>query len=62
METFMNGTIVIQAALLSCLLAVWMTWLGLRGLFRLMPVTAQVAKPTRFVADRPQANQQCDAA
>ena len=38
METFMSGAMVIEAALLSFLLALWMTWLGLCGLFRLMPV------------------------
>jgi hypothetical protein len=52
METFMNGAIVIEAVVLSVLVAVWMTWMGLRGLFRLMPVTAQAVKPTRFVTDR----------
>jgi hypothetical protein len=37
METFMGTVVVIEAVLLSCLLAVWMTWLALRGLFELMP-------------------------
>ncbi len=37
METLMNGTVMVDGALLSFLLAVWMTWLGLRGLFSLMP-------------------------
>ena len=39
METFMSGATVVEGALLSFLLALWMTWLGLRGLFRMMPVT-----------------------
>ena len=37
METFMNGAMLIETALLSFLLALWISWLGLRGLFRLMP-------------------------
>jgi len=34
MESFMNGVMMVQAGLLSVLLAVWMTWLVLHGLFR----------------------------
>ena len=52
METFLNGAIVIEAALLSFLLALWMTWLGLHGLFRLMPGTARIVQPVRLVANR----------
>jgi hypothetical protein len=37
MESFMNGAILIEATLLSFLLGLWVTWIGLRGLFRLMP-------------------------
>jgi hypothetical protein len=67
METFMSGAMVIEAALLSFLLALWMTWLGLRGLFRLMPVTGAPATggtvhPILFVAGRPQGNRQRNAA
>jgi hypothetical protein len=40
MEPILNGTIVIQGVLLSFLLALWITWLALRGLFRLMPLTS----------------------
>jgi hypothetical protein len=50
METFMNAAVVIEAALLSSLLAVWITWLALRGLFELMPATARHARPIRFEA------------
>jgi hypothetical protein len=46
METFMSAVMVIEAALLSSLLAVWMTWLALRGLFELMPSTRRHAQPT----------------
>ncbi len=67
METFMSGAMVIEGALLSFLLALWMTWLGLRGLFRLMPVTARavtshIVQPIQFVANRQEANRRIDAA
>ena len=50
METFMGAVMVIEAALLSSLLAVWMTWLALRGLFELMPDKNSPAQPIRFQA------------
>jgi hypothetical protein len=67
METFMSGAMVIEAALLSFLLALWMTWLVLRGLFQLMPVTGTPAtrrgvQPIRFVANGQQGNRRRDAA
>jgi hypothetical protein len=47
METLMNGTVMVEGAPLSFLLAVWMTWLGLRGLFLLMParLSTERSKP-----------------
>ncbi|HEX3378021.1 MAG TPA: hypothetical protein VHS29_14220 [Candidatus Acidoferrales bacterium] len=39
METFINDAMVIEGALLSFLLALCMTWLGLSGLFRVLPAT-----------------------
>ena len=62
METFMNGAMVIEGALLSFLLALCMTWLGLHGLFRLMPVTAKIVQPIRLVADRQESNRRIHAA
>ena len=67
METFMSGAMVIEGALLSFLLALWMTWLGLRGLFRLMPATTSPAvgrtiQPIRFVANRQQGDRRRVAA
>jgi hypothetical protein len=50
METFMGAVMVIEAALLSSLLAVWMTWLALRGLFELMPAAGRHALPIRSQA------------
>ena len=43
MDPILNGTIVLQGALFSILLALWITWLALRGLFRLMPLTSRSA-------------------
>ncbi len=51
MEALLNGSILIEAVLLSFLLALWMMWLSLRGLFRLMPATSRVA--TRPIALEP---------
>jgi hypothetical protein len=67
METLMNGTIVLEAALISFLLALWMAWMGLRGLFRLMPAKSQpdagrVAQPIRLAATRQPSHQRRDAA
>jgi hypothetical protein len=62
METFMNGAIVIEGTLLSFLVALWMTWLGLRGLFRLMPATSQSVQTIRFAANRQQVNRGREAA
>lgn len=68
METFMNGAMVIEGGLLSFLLALWMTWIGLRGLFRLIPVTSAqtggrvVVQPIQIIASRQQGNRRRDAA
>lgn len=51
METFMNGAIVIEGMVLSFLLALWMTWMALRGLFRLLPGAPNHAEPARFAAN-----------
>jgi hypothetical protein len=48
MEALLNGSILIEATVLSFLLALWVAWLSLRGLFRLMPVTS--AATTRSIA------------
>ena len=49
MESFMNGTVLIEATLLSFLLGLWVTWIGLRGLFRLMPGARFERAPIRLV-------------
>ena len=45
MENFMNSAVLIEATLLSFLLGLWVTWMGLRGLFRLMPGARLEAVP-----------------
>jgi hypothetical protein len=67
MDTFMSEAIVLEAVLISVLLALWVTWLLMRGLFLLMPATNHAAaprpiRPIRLVANRPQANRRRDAA
>lgn len=37
METFMSWSTVVEATLLSFFLALWITWMGLRSLFQLIP-------------------------
>jgi hypothetical protein len=39
MDNFLGEAIVLEATLGSVLLALWMTWLLMRGLFKLMPAT-----------------------
>ena len=67
MESFMSGAMVIEGALLSFLLALWMTWFALRGLFRLMPVTRRpftghIVQPVHFVTNRQESIRRRDAA
>lgn len=39
MEILMNGAMLVEVVLVSFLLALWLTWLAMRGVFCLMPVT-----------------------
>lgn len=41
LEPLMNGAVLVEAVLLSFLLALWLTWLAMRGVFCLMPVTVR---------------------
>jgi hypothetical protein len=52
MESFMNRAVLIETTLLSFLLALWTTWIGLRGLFRLMPGAKLEVVPIRVAARR----------
>jgi hypothetical protein len=62
METFMGGAMMIETALLSFLLALWISWLGMRGLFRLMPAKNRSAAPVQFVANRHEGSRRQHAA
>lgn len=58
MQTLTSTAILAEVTLLSLLLALWMTWMALRGLFRLMPVTScpattRMARPIAARADQP---------
>jgi hypothetical protein len=52
MEAFMNGAVLIETMLLSVLLALWVTWIGLRGLFRLLPGAKLEVVPIRSAGRR----------
>jgi hypothetical protein len=52
METWMEGAMLIEATLLSFLVALWITWLSLRGLFRMLPATRLDAVPIRPAAQQ----------
>lgn len=41
MQTFLSEAVVLDAALISVLLAGWITWAALRGLFWLLAVTSR---------------------
>lgn len=67
MDTFMGEAVILEATLGSVLLALWLTWLLMLGLFRLMPATAQAnangpARPIRLVANGQRANERRNAA
>jgi hypothetical protein len=52
MRSFMSATFLVEVVFLSFLLALWLTWLGLRGLFRLLPATSRSVAPVRYVSNR----------
>lgn len=52
MESFMDLAMLIEATMLSFLLALWITWMGLRGLFRLLPGARVDAARIRVAARR----------
>jgi hypothetical protein len=52
METFINVGAVIEAAVLSALLGLGLTWLALRGLFLLIPATRRKPQPVPIAAIR----------
>ena len=52
MESWMSGTMLIEATMLSFLLALWIAWMSLRGLFRILPASRLEAIPIRSEAQR----------
>ncbi len=44
MESLMNGLVLAQATLISFLLALWLAWLGLSGLLRMLPATNRTSR------------------
>jgi hypothetical protein len=59
MQTFLSEAIVLDAALISVLLAGWITWFALRGLFWLLSAASRPSlnpsvQPIRVVASRGQ--------
>jgi hypothetical protein len=52
METWMSLAMLIYAMALSFLLAMWIAWMSLRGLFRMLPATRLSAVPIRSAAQR----------
>jgi hypothetical protein len=52
MQTLFDGAMLMEAVLVSLLLGLWVTWLGLRGLFRLLPAGRAEVVPVRLVANR----------
>ena len=52
METWMSGAMLIEATMLSFLVALWIAWMSLRGLFRMLPATRLDAVPIRSAAQR----------
>lgn len=62
MESIMNSMMVAEAALFSFLLALGITWMLMRGLFRLMPATVEIAEPTRLATIRQEASHRREAA
>jgi hypothetical protein len=52
MEALMNGAMLVEATVLSFVMALGVSWLCLRGLFRLMPGAQLEAVPIRLGAAR----------
>jgi hypothetical protein len=52
METWMSGAMVIEAAMLSFMMALWISWMSLRGLFRLLTGAKLHAIPILAAAQR----------
>ena len=62
MESYMGVAMLIEVTFLSFLLALWLAWQGLRGLFRLLPVASRNASPIRLAANQRAGNRSRRAA
>jgi hypothetical protein len=67
MDTFMSEAIILEATLISVLLALWITSAALRGLFWLMsaarrPFMSPLVQPIRVTAGHLQGNRRRNAA
>jgi hypothetical protein len=52
METWMSGALLIEVTIVSFLVALWVAWISLRGLFRVLPATRLNAVPIRSATRR----------
>ena len=50
METWMSAAVLVEATMLSFLVALWMGWMSLRGLFWMMPGNRLAPAPARLPA------------
>lgn len=51
MQDFLSGVVLVNAELVSFLVALWMTWGVLRLLFRLMPATTRAVPVVQAAGD-----------
>ena len=52
METLTSLAMMVYATILAFLLALWIAWMSLRGLFRMLPATRLNAVPIRSATQR----------
>ena len=62
METWTGGAMLIEATMLSFLVALWISWMSLRGLFRMLPAARLDAVPIGSVARQTVGSARRDAA
>jgi hypothetical protein len=52
METWMSGAVLVEVTMVSFLVSLWIAWISLRGLFRVLPATRPSAVPIRSARER----------
>jgi hypothetical protein len=50
MEALLGGVMLIEATVFSFLLALWLSWMVLRGLFRMMPLSPRTQAVSMRIA------------